>query len=59
MEDIKKLENEIIEMNQELKDWEDYNKIENDLLREDIKSKEKLLKEFKKIHKRFKATNSN
>jgi len=53
MEDIKRLENEILELKDELEVWENYNNIENDLLRDDIKSKEKLLKTFKEIHQKF------
>jgi len=48
---IKVLQNEIIEKQKELKEWENFNEIENDLLRLEIKSKQKLINTFEKQNK--------
>ena len=55
IDDIKRLEEDIKELTEELEVWENYNKIENDLLRDDIKSKKRLLKVFKEIRQKCKV----
>ena len=53
--EIKKLQREVAELREECKMWEAYNQRENDLMRDDIKSKEKLIKKHEKNLKKLKV----
>jgi len=53
--EIKKLQKEVAELREELRAWEAYNNRENDLMRDEIKSKENLIKKYEKILKKKKS----
>jgi len=50
--EIKKLQKEVADLREECRAWEAYNKRENDLMREEINSKENLIKKYEKILKK-------
>ena len=47
--EIEKISSQIKEIEEEIEKWEEYNKIKNDITREEVKSLKKYLKKIKKI----------